>query len=177
MTLLALASEPGRLMVGVLHDHRFGEVAGLALGGPVHELHLPLCRGRVTRDAVGRGMNAGERKARRLMTAHHRRAVNEASWGVAPGAVPAELSAVHVGVTSDAGGDDLLELQRPVARSTGRSRMGAFESESVGVLELAGDSRRLPRRCGVALGARRGQAAVRARDGGLSASNHGGHRA
>ena len=129
VTGLALTSESRGVVIGILHRARLGDVARLALRGPLDELHLPLGRWHVTRGAIGGDVRPRQRESRRLVRSHHGRAVDEAPRIVATRAVGAELRAGYVGVTADARRIDLPELERLVTAVASGASVRALERE------------------------------------------------
>jgi len=162
MAALALTRESRGIVVGLLGRACRGQVARLALGGAVDELHLSLRSRRVAGHTVGDDVRASQRESRRLVRAHHCRAIDEAPRRVAAHAVGTELATVDVGVAPDARGGHLPELERPMASGARRTRVRALERERTRVSEVARHARGLPGRGGVTLGARGGHRSVRA---------------
>ncbi len=105
-------------------------VAAHAVGRAGDELQVALFGRGMAGGAVRRQVGAFQREAGQLMRAGHPAAVDEAAGRVAAHAIGAELPAMRILVAGSTGGRGALEVQRLMAGTAGRRRVGADQRKA-----------------------------------------------
>jgi len=137
-------------------------VAVDAVRSPTHERQPSLRRRCVAPLAIHGDVRSSQGEARLLMHTNHPRTVEKVARGVAARAVGAELTAMHVPVTSRALGGRTFEVERRVTRPARRLAVSARQWESrFRVVERGADPRGNPAFGRMARGARLRQRSMR----------------